>query len=195
MSNCSKKSPTGSAPVTTGVVRSIRVEAKPAGVARSADGQQLYVTHLRTGRVSVIDLNRQAVVKVVGTGSDSNMTQRIAIHPDNGRVYLPHIRSNVTNRFRLFDSTVFPVISVLDLRTGTHLTRERIDLSLGLTVANLPFDVQFSADGKQIYVVNLGSGDVMIHGHRNRSTNCRHRRRTWPSGYRRVFGRDHGLCQ
>ena len=145
------------------VVRSIRVEAKPAGVARSADGQRLYVTHLRTGRVSVIDLNRQAVVKVVGTGSDSNMTQRIAVHPDNGRAYVPHIRSNVTNRFRLFDSTVFPVISVLDLRTGTHLTRERIDLSLGLTVANLPFDVQFSADGKQIYVVNLSSGDVMIH--------------------------------
>ena len=145
------------------VVRSIRVEAKPAGVARSADGQRLYVTHLRTGRVSVIDLNRQAVVRVVGTGGDSNMTQRIAIHPDNGRAYVPHIRSNVTNRFRLFDSTVFPVISVLDLRTGIHLSRERIDLSLGPTVANLPFDVQFSADGKQIYVVNLGSGDVMIY--------------------------------
>jgi YVTN family beta-propeller protein len=145
------------------VVRSIQVESKPAGVARSADGQRLYVTHLRTGHVSVIHLNRRSVIEVIGTGTDSNMSQQIAIHPDNGRAYLPHIRSNVTNRFRLFDSTVFPAISVIDLATGTHLARERIDLSLGVTVANLPYDIRFSTDGRQIYVVNLGSGDVMVH--------------------------------
>ncbi len=145
------------------VVRSIPVEAKPAGVARSAGGRWLYVTHLLTGRVSVIDLFQQAAVEVIGTGADSNMAQRIVVHPDNGRAYLPHIRSNVTNRFRLFDSTVFPAVSVVDLQARVHMPRERIDLSLGITVANLPFDAQFSVDGKQIYVVNLGSGDVMVH--------------------------------
>ena len=145
------------------VVAGIPTEAKPAGVARSAGGRWLYVTHLLTGRISVIDLFRQAVVDVIDTGGDSNMAQRIAIHPDNGRAYVPHIRSNVTNRFRLFDSTVFPAVSVVDLQARVHMPRERIDLSLGITVANLPFDVQFSVDGKRIYVVNLGSGDVMVH--------------------------------
>ncbi len=152
-----------SAPGNGEVVDRIPVEAKPAGVARSASGRWLYVTHLRSGRVSVIDWFARAVVDVIDTGGDSNTAQRIAIHPQSGRGYLPHIRSNVSNRFRLFDTTLFPAVSVLDLSTNSHLARERIDLSLGLTVANLPFDVTFSPDGAQIYITNLGSGDVMIH--------------------------------
>ena len=110
------------------VVGRVAVEAKPAGLVRSSNGRWLYVTHLLTGRVSVIDWFKKAVVHVIDTGLDSNMAQRIAIHPENDRAYLPHIRSNVTKRFRLFDTTVFPAISVLDLPTNTHLASERIDL-------------------------------------------------------------------
>ncbi len=144
------------------VVAQIPVGPKPKGLALSADGTRLYVTHFLSGEVSVIDPVQRTLLQVISTGSDSNMAQKIVLHPTNGKAYLPHIRSNVTNRGLLFDSTVFPVISVLDLTSNRHLVQERVDLSLGENSVNLPFDLSFSRDGQLLYVVNLGSGDMSV---------------------------------
>jgi YVTN family beta-propeller protein len=142
------------------VLASIPVGPRPKGLALSPDGSRLYVTHFLTGEVSVIDLARRQVVQVIPTGLDSNMAQRIVLHPANGRAYVPHLRSNTTNRFLLFDTTVFPVVSVIDLAANRVVPRERVDLSLGRTAVNLPFDVAISPDGQRLYAVGLGSGDV-----------------------------------
>jgi YVTN family beta-propeller protein len=144
------------------IVARIPVGAKPKGLALTADGARLYVTHFLSGEVSVVDTARREVIQVISTGSDSNFVQKIAIHPTSGRAYLPHIRSNTGNRFTLFDSTVFPVVSAIDTTANQSLPRERVDLSLGATAANLPFDIAFSPDGKRMYVVSLGSGDLSV---------------------------------
>ena len=144
------------------VVDTIAVQARPRGLAISSDGAQLYVTHQLSGAVSVIDLAERRVLQVIDTGPESNRTQRIVLHPAANRAYLPHIRSNVTNPHLLFDTTLFPVLSVIDLTTGEHLLHERLDLSVVDQPVNLPFDVALSADGQRAHIVYLGSGDLSV---------------------------------
>ena len=144
------------------VVDTIAVQARPRGLAISSDGAQLYVTHQLSGAVSVIDLAERRVLQVIDTGPESNRTQRIVLHPAANRAYLPHIRSNVSNPHLLFDTTLFPVLSVIDLETGQHLLHERLDLSVVDRPVNLPFDVALSADGQRAHIVYLGSGDMSV---------------------------------
>jgi len=144
------------------VVDTIAVQARPKGLAVTDDGTQLYVTHELSGVVSVLDLVQRTVLQVIDTGPESNRAQRIVVHPPTSRAYLPHIRSNVSNPHLLFDTTLFPVLSVLDLTTEQHLLHERLDLSVVDRPANLPFDVALSADGQRAHIVYLGSGDMSV---------------------------------
>ena len=144
------------------VVDTIPVPARPKGLALSDDGTRLYVTHFLSGTVSVIDLESRSVGAVITTGPESNITQRIVLHPTNNRAYLPHIRSNVSNPHPLFDTTLFPVVSVLDLATDQHLFTERLELSVVDRPVNLPFDLAFSSDGQRLHIVYLGSGDLSV---------------------------------
>jgi YVTN family beta-propeller protein len=144
------------------IIACIPVEPRPRGLAISQDGSRLYATHLLSGRVSVIDTVQRAVVALIPTESDSNMAQKIALHPTNGRAYLPHIRSNTTNRSLLFDMTLFPLVSAIDLAAQQTLAAERVDLSLGPHSVNLPFDLAFAPDGQRLYAVSMGSGDLSV---------------------------------
>jgi YVTN family beta-propeller protein len=144
------------------VIARIPVGPKPKGLAVNSAGDRLYVTHFLSGEVSVIDLRLRTVTRVIATGADSNMAQTLAVHPTNGRAYLPHIRSNVSNRAPLFDSTVFPTVTPIDIVTGQTLAAERIDLAVADQPVNLPFQVAFSPDGARMYVVHMGSGDVSV---------------------------------
>ncbi len=144
------------------VVATIPVPARPKGWAISADGTRLYVTHFLSGMVSVLDLESRSVRTVIATGPESNIAQRIVLHPTNGRAYLPHIRSNVSNPHPLFDTTLFPVVSVLDVVTEQHLLTERLELSVVDRPVNLPFDLAFSSDGQRMHIVHLGSGDLSV---------------------------------
>jgi len=145
------------------VIKRIAVEAKPSGLAITADGSRLYVAHLLSGRVSVVNTTTRTVRKVISTGTDSNMAQKIAIHPTNGRAYVPHIRSNVTNFGPLFDTTIFPVVSVIDVDSDMHLVGERISLvDRPNRAVNLPVDLAVSVDGTRLYVAGFGSGDLAV---------------------------------
>ena len=144
------------------VVDTIPVHPRPKGLALSADGTRLYVTHFLSGAVSVIDLESRSVRAVITTGLESNVAQRIVLHPATNRAYLPHIRSNVSNPHPLFDTTLFPVVSVIDLATDQHLPRERLELSVVDRPVNLPFDLALSSDGQRAHIVYLGSGDMSV---------------------------------
>ena len=144
------------------VVDTIAMQARPKGLAISDDGERLYVTHQLSGAVSVLDLTERIVRHVIETGPESNRAQRIVLHPTTHRAYLPHIRSNVSNPHLLFDTTLFPVLSVIDLTTNQHLLHERLDLSVVDQPVNLPFDVALSADGQRAHIVYLGSGDMSV---------------------------------
>ena len=144
------------------VVDTIPVSPRPKGLAIAADGTRLYVTHFLSGTVSVIDLTSHSLLEVISTGPESNMAQRIVLHPTNDLAYLPHIRSNVSNPHPLFDTTLFPVVSVIDLPTEQHLLTERLELSVVDRPVNLPFDLALSSDGQRLHIVYLGSGDMSV---------------------------------
>ena len=144
------------------VVDTIATQARPKGLALSNDGTRLYVTHFLSGTVSVIDLTSRTVLAVITTGPESNIAQRIVLHPTQNRAYLPHIRSNVSNPHPLFDTTLFPVVSVIDVATDQHLLHERLELSVVDRPVNLPFDLALSSDGQRAHIVYLGSGDLSV---------------------------------
>ncbi|HJO04104.1 MAG TPA: beta-propeller fold lactonase family protein [Acidobacteriota bacterium] len=140
----------------------VAVEENPRGLAISSDGTRLYVTHFLSGHVSVIDVDSREVVDIVSTGAESNAAQFIAIAPAGGKAYLPHIRSRVSNANLQFDTTIAPLVSVIDLDANRLLRKELLGLDAIDQPVNMPFAVAFSPDGRLIYVVNSGSNDLSI---------------------------------
>jgi YVTN family beta-propeller protein len=140
----------------------IPVYDRPNGLALSADGKSLYVTHLLDGRVSVIDLSGGEVSAVIETWPDSNLSQSIVLHLDGRRGYLPQTRSNNANPSLTFDSTVFPLITAIDLIEGKLLTRGAISLPEADMPVGLPYDAAFSPEGDLLYVVNAASNDLSV---------------------------------
>jgi len=209
---------------TLQVIATIPVRDRPAGLAATAG--KLYVTHLLTGLVSVIDVTglleavpycgpldfdsdgevtvadimqvasrwrcrcrdscydprydldgnchtdivdiMQVATRwgpactVISTGSTSNLTQSIVLDPTETRAYLPHTKSNSFNPAPLFDTSIFPVVSVIDLTTDQHLPSELISLDTVDRPVNMPFDAAFTPDGSQLWVVNAGSNDISV---------------------------------
>ncbi len=142
---------------TLSPIGTIATEEFPRGLAVS--GGLLYVTHFRSGRVSVIDTNTLTVTRVISTGTDSNVSQSIVVK--GARAYLPQTRSNSSNPALLFDSTAFPIVSVIDLASGVNLNAERIAIDIADRPSSLPIDVAMTSSGKAL-VVNAGSDDVSI---------------------------------
>ena len=94
---------------------------------------------------------------------DSNLVQSIVLSP-NGRIaYVPHTRSNTTNRALTFDTTVFPLVSLVDLTTQQHLVGQQFDLgTLDPPGVGLPFDAAVTPDSRELWVVNAASNDISV---------------------------------
>ena len=144
---------------TLSVITSIAVEEYPRGLALDADAERLYVTHFRSGRVTVIDTGSLSVNRVISTGADSNLSQSVVLH--GGRAYLPQTRSNATNPALLFDTTVFPIVSVIDRAAAMNLPLERFAIDVIDQPASMPFDAAVTSSGK-LYVIHAGSDDVSV---------------------------------
>ena len=94
---------------------------------------------------------------------DSNLAQSIVLSPDGQRAYVPHTRSNTSNRALTFDTTVFPLVSLIDLTTQQHLVGQQIDLgTLDPPGVGLPFDAVVTPNGEELWVVNAASNDVSV---------------------------------
>jgi YVTN family beta-propeller protein len=144
------------------VVERISVEDRPNGLALSRDGKRLYVTHLLSARISVIDLSTYQVQDVIPTWVDGNLSQSIVLHPVENKAYLPLTRSNTTNTRLTFDTTVFPIVTVIDLDLAQMLPKEIISLPEADQPVGLPYDATFLPDGSKLYVVNAASNDVSV---------------------------------
>lgn len=135
---------------------------------RSATGYHPRYDPSHNCRTDVVDVMLVAsrwgdeTCPVISTGPDSNLAQSIAITPDGTRAYLPHQRSNASNPAPLFDTSIFPVVSVIDLASNQHLRSKRLDLATVDVPVNMPFDAAFAPDGSTLYVVNAGSNDVSV---------------------------------
>lgn len=73
----------------TGVVKTIPVDAKPQGTARSRDNRTLYLTNSGGNSISIIDLDKQARTGTIATGEGPG---RIVISPD-GRMLIYNLQA------------------------------------------------------------------------------------------------------
>lgn len=147
--------------VTLAEVRRVRTEEYPKGLTVDAERRLLYATHFRSGRLTVIDLDSLTVQRVISPGLDHNLSQTVVLDSLRSRLYLPQTRSNSANQALLFDTTVFPVVAVIDAATGANLPRERISLDVADRPVNMPLDAVLTARGS-LYVANAGSDDVSV---------------------------------
>ena len=143
-------------------VNRISVNPFPAGLAITSDRKQLLVTHLFSGDVTSIDVKTSKVNHIVSTGLDISSNQFVAIGPLGDKAYLPQTRSNVDNTALLFDSTVFPVVNILDLPDLKLMVRDRITIDTADEPVNMPFSVAISSDENVVFVANAGSDDVSV---------------------------------
>jgi len=146
---------------TRAIAARVSTEPSPRGLALSADGTRLYATHFTTGRLSVIDTRALRVERVISTVPDSNLSNGIVLDESSQLAYLPQTRSNVSNRALLFDSTVFPIVSVVDLVAGRALPDRRIALDIADRPVSLPLDAVLTPGGK-LYVINAGSDGLSV---------------------------------
>lgn len=165
---------------------------RPRALALSSDGNRLYAAHLLSNEISVWPLNQQTVYlpivlqnsevsrgELVAEPSsqamianpqppitlfpDSNLVTAFAVAPDGRTAYIPHTRANTANAALTFDTTVFPLVSLLDLPTNTHLIGQQFDLgTLDPPGVGLPHDAAVTPGGSQLWVVNAGSNDLTV---------------------------------
>jgi len=144
---------------TLEVIRSIATAEYPRGLALDGQAKRLYVTHFRSGQITVIDTESLSTVKTISTGADSNLSQSITLH--GGRAYLPQTRSNASNPALLFDTTIFPIVSVVDLDAGQSLPQASFAIDVVDQPVSMPFDSVVTSSGK-LYVAHAGSDDLSV---------------------------------
>lgn len=139
----------------------IEVELDPRGVALSPDGRTLYVTHFTSGKVTIINTETRSVETVITTGLDTNLSQALWIDASAERLYLPQTRSNASNPALLFDTTVFPIVSVVDLKTRAPIPSARVAIDIADRPVGIPIDAVVTSSRK-LYVVHAASNDLSV---------------------------------
>ncbi|EBA14782.1 hypothetical protein RSK20926_09819 [Roseobacter sp. SK209-2-6] len=174
-----------------GVLHRIPTEDTPRGLALLSDGR-LLVTHAMVGKLSIFDtsvlpLAAPRVIELAATDEPDEfasqghprMLDDIAVSPDEGEAWLPHVLWNFDHLFQ-FQSTVFPAVSVLDLTPGAERelphrrkqlfrqidlkdpVQKRFDGSPKTMIVANPFDAEFAADQSKVLVTLAGSEDLMV---------------------------------
>jgi YVTN family beta-propeller protein len=147
----------------TGKLRAqLDMEDFPAGLALDPDAGKLYITHLFSGKVSLIDVSSFTLEAAISTGNNTNLSQFILLDLATKRAYLPQTRSNTTNMALVFDATVFPLVNVIALTTQKVLREERVSLDMGFRSVNMPFAVALDEARQVLMVANAGSDDVSV---------------------------------
>jgi YVTN family beta-propeller protein len=118
------------------------------------------VTHFRSGALSIIDIASWQVAATIQPEADGNLSQNVALTADGTRAYLPLTRSNASNKALVFDGTVFPLVSVIDLQNSIALPGERISLDITDEPVGIPLDMVITTD--HFFVLNAGSNDLTV---------------------------------
>ncbi len=142
------------------VTRRFRTADQPTGLALWGDF--LYVTHFWSGQLSLIYLPTGRLVQTISTGLDTSASPFIEVDVTRGLAYMPQSRSNASNLALTYDSIIFPVVNVLDLRSLTVLRDERIALDTADRPVNLPLATALDRFREWLYVANSGSDSVSV---------------------------------
>ncbi|MBC7813005.1 MAG: hypothetical protein H7175_17745, partial [Burkholderiales bacterium] len=125
-------------------------------------GDFVYVTHFWSGQVSLVYLPEARIATTISTGIDTGLSQSIEVDIVTGLAYLPQTRSNAQNMNLTYDSTVFPVVNVLDLRGLVVQRLSRISPETADRPVNMPFATSLDRNRNWLYVANAGSNDVSV---------------------------------
>jgi YVTN family beta-propeller protein len=139
-----------------------RVPTPPSPEGLALWGDFLYVTHMWSGDLSLIYVPEMRLVQTVSTGVDTSMSHTVIIDPRTGLAYLPQSRSLAQNPALTFDSTILPVVNVVDLSVMTLQRKLQIRLDVADRPVNMPFAAVIDPPGRNLYVVNAGSDDLSI---------------------------------
>jgi len=145
---------------TFAIDNTVTTPTHPRGLALSSDGQKLYVTHFRSGALSIVDIATWQVDNTIQTEADGNLSQNVAVAADGSRAYLPLTRSNVSNMALVFDGTVFPVVSVIDLENEVAVPSERISMDIVDEPVGIPLDMVITAT--HFFILNAASNDLTV---------------------------------
>ncbi len=144
------------------VVARVLVADFPAGLALTRDQASLWVSHLYTSTVTVVDTKTGKVRQTVPGDAQANLSQSAALSPDGTRLYLPRTDSLAEHTQLTFQTTVRPEVTLIDTASGSVLPAHKIDLATADRPVNLPSAVAVSPDGATLYVANAGSDDLSV---------------------------------
>jgi YVTN family beta-propeller protein len=142
------------------VAARVPVGAFPAGLALSRDQASLYVTHLYSSTVTILDTASASLRKTITGDPHGNLSQFVTLSPDGTRAYLPRSHSLADSQYLTYSTTVQPTLDVLDL-SGSAGSASLNLARLG-GPASLPFAAAASPDGGRVYVANAGSDDISV---------------------------------
>ena len=132
------------------VAATIDVGRLPAGLAVSARRSELYVTHRIDGDVTVVDVNARTVAAEVSIADEpfSDLAtpngkplgfESLAITADGSHAWVPHELLAPTHPF-VFNQTLFPAISVVDLPGRVEEQTDPADPSMAIAGRKNLFD-------------------------------------------------------
>lgn len=140
----------------------LNVPDRPHGLALTPDGTRLLVTHLLSGNLTVLSLDRADVPSPVTTWANVAPAPAVAVNSAGTRAYLAQTMAHGQGLNTQFDTSVFPKVSVVNLDTFTHETAEHISLPETDQPVGLPWDVAVAEENRVLWVVNSGTNDVSV---------------------------------
>ena len=140
----------------------LNVPDRPYGLAFTPDGSRLLVTHLLSGDVTIISMDRSDVPTPVATWANVAPAPGVIVNAAGDRAYLPQTMAHGLGLNTQFDNSVFAKVSVLNLDDFTHQTSEHISLPETDQPVGLPWDAALAKDDTELWIVNAGSHDISV---------------------------------
>ncbi|HWO96263.1 MAG TPA: beta-propeller fold lactonase family protein [Bacillus sp. (in: firmicutes)] len=162
--------------------KEINIGDRPRTVTITKDGKKLYIPHYLDGSISVVDTEKEKVVKKITLAASPdkpdrkksqgmpNTIEQFVISPDGTKAFVPHLLTNIDTPIH-FEETIFPAVSVIDLKKDEEIIGERkelfeeiniLDVKNEAMIVSNPYDIAFQPDGSKAYVVMSGSEDLVV---------------------------------
>lgn len=147
--------------ITSGTITE-RIDTPPSPAGLAVWGDLVYITHLWSGRFSLVHLPQRRVVDSIGFEGNITLSQAIGLDVLRGTAYLPQTRLNNTADSPTYDARVFPVVNVVDLELMGRRAPQRIALDIADRPVNMPFAAVVDQERRWLYVANAGSNDISV---------------------------------
>jgi len=166
------------------VIATVETPRKPWALAWAADGTTLLATHLLGPGVSVLSTSPFALTTtwtVPDRGPEIDPTEPhglvrglydVVARPGTDELWVAHLMlgTDTPQPTLVFNSTVFPALSILDGKAGNQLARLSVqansagdgDNGAFGDVVSGPRAMTFSDDGKYAFVVDTDSEDLLV---------------------------------